>query len=139
MFLFLTVSFRESEHHLLWTQRRAKSRWATSTPRYSFYLNLSVLTCRNIRLVISISSRQKHLEATGAVPKAEVVDTDKKHKELDMLCAELEGNLNALTNFTYTPHRVHEDLTVIANVPSIKMEEGCNFALHVSRLVLSGS
>ena len=41
-----------------------------------------------------------------------------------MLFKELDADLSALTNFHYTPRHINEELTVIANVPSIKMEEG---------------
>ena len=52
-----------------------------------------------------------------------------------MLFAELDANLNALTNFHYTPNVAQEDLTVIANIPSIRMEEATPIAFtNASRL-----
>lgn len=47
----------------------------------------------------------------------------KQHTEIDDLMKALDAQLNALTNFHFTPKPQQEELKVISNAPSIQVEE----------------
>ena len=66
---------------------------------------------------------QQYLQATGGANAAEDA-TKQKHDELDLLFKSLFSQLDSLANFHFTPKQAQEDVTIVANVPTVRAEEG---------------
>jgi U3 small nucleolar RNA-associated protein MPP10 len=62
-------------------------------------------------------------KASGATATAAEEKMEKQHAEINELLATLTTQLNALTNFHFTPGSVHSEITVQTSAPAISLEE----------------
>ena len=72
----------------------------------------------------------KHLSGGAATAAQQALQT--KHKEINELMSLLESRLNALTNFHFTPTAPKEELTIVTNAPSLRVEESTSFMQFIS-------
>ena len=62
-------------------------------------------------------------QASGSAATASEERVEKQHAEITELLGTLNTQLNALTNFHFTPPNVHAEITVQTNAPAISLEE----------------
>ncbi|CAG8496873.1 2656_t:CDS:10 [Dentiscutata erythropus] len=73
---------------------------------------------------------ENYVKQTSDIPDEKDESLKKEHQEVDNMFKELCHKLDALSNFHYTPKPPRPEITVIADVPAIAMEEV--IPVHVS-------
>ncbi|CAG8475606.1 4437_t:CDS:10 [Dentiscutata heterogama] len=101
-------------------------------PNFRPFLPSKVVELSNEQSKKSLAEiyEENYVKQTSDIPDEKDESLKKEHQEIDNMFKELCHKLDALSNFHYTPKPPRPEITVIADVPAIAMEEV--IPVHVS-------